>query len=256
VIRVTAPAIRVVEHNVVTFRRIWRSYLVSVVTPLLFLTVFGTGVGRLIDRSGELHGPYLSFLAPGLLVGTAMQNGALAGFGPVMGRIRWDPIYESMLHSPLRLVDLLVGELMWIVLRLTVTCGVFLAVVMMMFGASGSWWVLLCWPVAVLTGLAFAAVFMAVAGRAPNGYAYDVLSRVVIIPLFMFGGVFFPVQRLPAPLRWVVELTPIGHGTALARAVITGASSGAVLLHVAVLAGYTIGGFMIAAREFKRRLSA
>jgi lipooligosaccharide transport system permease protein len=249
----TAPAIRVVEHNVMTFRRIWRSYLVSVLTPLLFLTVFGIGVGRLIDRSGQLPGSYLSFLAPGLLVGTAMQNGALAGFGPIMGRIRWDPIYESMLHSPLDVADLLAGELIWIALRLTVTCGVFLAV-MMMLGTGGSWWVLLCWPVAVLTGLAFAAVFMAVAGRAPNGYAYDVLSRVVIIPLFMFGGVFFPVQRLPVPLRWVVELTPIEHGTALARAFVTGSSGGAVPLHAAVLAGYTIGGFVAAAREFKRRL--
>lgn len=252
---VTPPPVRVLEHNVATFRHIWRSYLVSVATPVLFLAVFGVGVGRLIDRTGELRGPYLLFLAPGLMAGTAMQNGALAGFGPIMGRIRWDPIYESMLYSPLGVPDVLAGELLWIALRLSVTCGVFLAA-MAALGAAESWRAVLALPVAVLTGLAFATVFMAVAGWAPNGYTYDVLSRVVIIPLFMFGGVFFPVGRLPGVLRWLVELTPVEHGTALARAVTAGPVGVGALVHLVVLAAYAVCGFLLAGRMFRRRLCA
>lgn len=249
-----APAIRVLEHNVVTFRHIWRSYLVSVITPLLFLVVFGLGIGPIIDRSGMIPGSYLAFLAPGLMVGAAMQGGALAGFGPIMGRIRWDPVYESMLYAPLRVIDVLAGEVLWIVLRLTVTCGLFL-VVMVTLPGDWSGWVVLGLPVAVLTGLAFATVFMAIASVAPNGYTYDVLSRVVIIPLLMFGGIFFPSERLPVVLQRIVELTPLPHGTSLAR---TALASGPVtptdLLHLVVLACYVLGGWLLAYKTFEKRL--
>jgi lipooligosaccharide transport system permease protein len=114
---------------------------------------------------------------------------------------------------------------------------------------------ILCVPVAVLTGLAFATVFMAIAGIAPNGYTYDVVSRVVIVPLFMFGGVFFPVDRLPAIVRWVVELTPIAPGTELARTALAGGPvHGVDVLHLGVLLVYFVGGFLLAHKAFRGRL--
>lgn len=252
----TRPPVRVLQHNIVTFRHVWRSYLASVFGPLLFLVAVGVGVGRLVDRNGGVDGqPYLEFLAPGLLVGAAMQTGALAGFGPIMGRIRWDPIYESMLSSPLVVGDVLRGELLWIVLRLIAGSAVVTAAIGLL-GAFSSAWALLGLPVAVLTGAAFAVVFAAVAGAAPNGYTYDVLFRVVIIPLFVFGGVFYPVDRLPAAARVIVELTPLPHGTALARDLQHGPpTGGAALLHLAVIVAWTAAGWYAARRTFRTRLA-
>ncbi len=248
-------AIRVVQHNVLTFRHIWRSYLGSLLGPLVFLVAVGAGVGTLVD-AGELGMPYLTYLAPGLIVGAAVQTGSLAGFGPIMGRIRWDPIYESMLHAPLRIRDVLAGEMLWIVLRLTVGSLLFFTA-MLVLDVVASPWTVLCVPVAVLCGLSFAALFTAIAGHAPNGYTYDVLSRVVVIPLFLFGGVFFPVDRLPWPLRVVVELTPVPHATSLARATLTGPpAAGLVLVFLAVAATYTAGALLVAHRAFRKRLTS
>jgi lipooligosaccharide transport system permease protein len=252
---VTLPAIRVVQHNLHTFRHIWRSYLSSVVGPLLFLVALGAGVGQLIDQRGGVDGmSYLNFLAPGLMVGVAMQTGALAGFGPILGRIRWDPVYESMLHSPLRIPDVLLGELLWIGLRLTATSSVFLAA-MAALGAAPSWWAVLTLPVAVLTGLSVAAVFTAIAAFSPNGYTYDVVSRVVIVPLLLFGGVFFPFDRLPSFVRVAFDVTPLPHGVALAREFTAGTPTLPSLVgHLAVLVVYLVGGFLLARHAFRKRL--
>lgn len=250
----TAAAVRVVEHNLVTFRHIWRTYLISVLTPVLFLLVLGLGVGGLIDGAGTVPGPYVAFLGPGLIVGAAAQTGALAGFGPIMGRIRWDPVYESMLHSPMRVGDVVLGELAWIALRLLAGATVF-AAVLLTIEPTRTPRVLLCVVVAVATGLAFAAVFMVVAALAPNGYTYDVLSRVTIVPLFVLGDVFFPAERLPAAVRAVAELTPMPHGAALSRAALAGGPfDGAAALHLTVVLGYLVAATALAVACFRRRL--
>ena len=115
---------RVFEHRLLSYKRTFRaSIFSSFLTPLLFLTAMGLGLGGYVDAStqGALGGvPYLAFLAPGLLVATAMQAGSFEATFPIMGGLVWSRIFHAMYATPLTSRDIALGNLLWIVAHRTV----------------------------------------------------------------------------------------------------------------------------------------
>jgi lipooligosaccharide transport system permease protein len=249
-------ALHVIEHNAITFRRIWRSSLTSIVMPFLFLGAMGLGLGSLVSRqTGTVGGvTYLAFLAPGLLAATAMQSGAGDGAWPVMAKMRWNRVYHAMLATPMTVDDLLLGELAWTALRLLYLSSAFFAA-MLLFGTVRSPLALLAVPAAVLTGLAFYAPVLALTGAIRTDVPYTVLFRVGITPLFLLSGTFFPIDRLPAAVQPIAWITPIAHGVALARGFTIGAVEPlTALVHVLVLVGFALAGVLTARLSFRRQM--
>jgi lipooligosaccharide transport system permease protein len=252
-------ALRSLEYWVFQYKRTWRGSVVSTVLfPVLFLAAMGLGLGSLVDSSasGGVDGlPYLVFLAPGLLAATAMQTGVGESTYPVMGALKWIKTYHAMLATPIGVLEVLVGHLLYIAARVLLGSAVFLAV-MGLFGALRSPLALLALPAAVLTGMAFSAPVVAFAATTENDAGFAALFRFVVTPLFLFSGVFFPVQQLPPALELVAYLTPLWHGVALSRGLALGtATAGGVLAHVVYLSAWIAVGGWLAARAFQRRLA-
>jgi len=252
-------ALRSYEYWLFQYKRTWRGSVVSTVLfPVLFLASMGLGLGSLVDSSASrgVDGlPYLVFLAPGLLAATAMQTAVGESTYPVMGAIKWIKTYHAMLATPLGVLDVLVGHLLYIGVRVLIGSTIFLAV-MTAFGAVDSPLALLTLPAALLTGLAFATPVVAYSAVLENDYGFAVLLRFVVVPLFLFGGVFYPVTQLPLVLEQLAYLTPLWHGVALSRELALGtATVGSTLLHVAYLAVWIVVGFAFAVRNYQRRLA-
>jgi lipooligosaccharide transport system permease protein len=255
---VTAPAVHVFEHRLLSYQRTFRGSLFSsFLQPALFLTAMGVGLGVLVNRSGTaaLGGvPYVVFLAPGLLAGTAMQTAAFESTFPVLASIRWVRSYHAMLATPISVTDIVVGQLAWIAVRLTMVAAIFV-LIMTLFGAARSPAILLAIPAAVLTGMAFSAPIAAFSATQDNAEGFNILFRFIVNPLFLFSGTFFPVDQLPAVLHPVAYLTPLYHGVALARQLSLG--SGGVtemLLHAGVLLAFFAIGAWACLVTFRRRL--
>ncbi|HEX8939120.1 MAG TPA: ABC transporter permease [Candidatus Limnocylindrales bacterium] len=253
-----AAGLRVVEHNALVYRRTWTgSILGTVLSPVLFLAAMGLGLGGYVNRAGDaaLGGvDYLAFLGPGLLAAQAMQTAAFETTWPIMGKIVWNKLYEAMLATPLAVPDLLAGELGWLTARLTLVCGVFLAV-LAAFGAIRSPLGLLALPVAVLTGLSFGAPIMAFSATQKRDSGFNVIFRFGVTPLFLLGGTFFPIERLPGLVQPLAWLTPLAHGVALCRALTLGRLEPAdAVVHLAVLVGFVVAGVALARLAFRRRL--
>ena len=250
-------ATRVVEHNALVFRRLWRGSLtVSFFTPLFFLASMGLGLGGLVNlSSGGVGGvPYIDFLAPGLLAAVTMQTAAFECTYPLLGKIQWDHIYDAMLATPLAVRDLLMGEIAWVALRLFLVASIFW-IVMAVFGVAHTPESLLSIPAATLSGLSFATPLIAFTSTQKNDNVMSAIFRIVITPLFLFGGAFFPISRLPGVLQGVAWATPLAHGVALSRGLVLGnLVTKDALLHVLVLLVYTIGGAVIARPLLVRRL--
>jgi len=252
-------ALRSFEYWLFQYKRTWRGSVISTILfPVLFLASMGVGLGTLVDSStsGGVEGhSYLVFLAPGLLAATAMQTAVGESTYPVMGAIKWIKTYHAMLATPLGVLDVLVGHLLFIGARVLIGSTIFLAV-MTAFGAVDSPLALLTLPEALLTGMAFATPVVAYSAVLENDYGFAVLLRFVVVPLFLFGGVFYPVSQLPLVLEQLAYLTPLWHGVALSRELALGtATLGATLLHVAYLAVWIVVGFVFAARNYRRRLA-
>lgn len=244
------------------YRRTWRgSVVVSVISPILFLAAMGVGLGSVVDHGtgggrSALDGvPYLSFLAPGLLASTVMQSASNDSCYPVVGAIKWQKQYLAMLATPLRVIDVMRGHVLWILVR---TAGVAASyiVIMTCFGVVRSPEVIFAWPAATLLGLAFCAPLVAFSAGRERETAFPFIQRIVLIPLFLFSGAFFPITQLPTFLQYIAKITPLWHGTQLCRSFTLGtASLGPVLVHVAYLSAMVFTGLVWAGRVYERKLA-
>ncbi|WP_433726079.1 ABC transporter permease [Actinoplanes sp. CA-051413] len=244
----------VLEYHLVSYRRIWRSsVLSSFVLPLLTMLGFGVGVGAYVT-SGVEGVPYLDWMVPGLIASTAMQVAIGDSTWPVLGGFEWQRIYFGQAAAPLRVADILDGHLAFVVFRTLISCAAFL-VIATAFGTMHSWWAVLTLPIAALVGLAVATPAFAYAATVRIDSYLAVLFRLGVIPMSLFSGVFFPVESLPGLLRWIAYALPLWHGVDLSRAATLGvAPAWSPVGHVLYLALWAGAGWLLAYRAFRRRL--
>jgi lipooligosaccharide transport system permease protein len=183
-----------------------------------------------------------------------MQIGGNEAMYPVMAAIKWLRTYFAMLATPLTVIDVLIGHLAWIALRLVMVTSIYLAI-MAAFGTVHSALAILALPVGVLTGLAFAAPIAAFAATQQNDTGFSTIYRFGLIPLFLFSGTFFPIDQLPGWLQPLALATPLYHGVALCRGLVLGpVALGPAAVHVTYLVVLTVVGFGLATGTYRRRL--
>jgi lipooligosaccharide transport system permease protein len=185
-----------------------------------------------------------------------MNTGLQEASYPVFGSLKWNRIYLGAQASPLRPADIFRGHLMFMTMRIAMNSAI-VTVFVWAFGAARSGWLLLAFPAAVLTGIAFAAPIAAwaITVTAENSFSY--LFRFVMMPLMLFSGTFFPLAQLPGWLRALAYATPLWHGVSLCRASSLGTAAGdplGMLGHAAYLAVLAAAGIWAGARTYRRRL--
>jgi lipooligosaccharide transport system permease protein len=251
-------AVREFRFWLTDYRRTWRgSIYSSLASPVLYLGALGLGLGTLVNHHGtaRLGGvSYLVFLAPGLLAATGMQTGMGEATYPVFGSVKWNKTYQAAVATPLRPADVFHGHLLFVAMRLAMNCAAFLAVAAAL-GAVRSAWSLAALPVAVLTGLAFAAPLEAWSVTRAQDSSFPLIYRFGLIPLFLFSGTFFPISQLPGWLQPVAYATPLWHGVALCRSLSLGTASPAgAAAHLAYLLAMAAAGVAAGNRAYRRRL--
>jgi lipooligosaccharide transport system permease protein len=239
-----------VRRNFLVYRQAWPVFLTGFAEPVLYLFSIGIGVGQMIDGF-ELNGrlvPYAVFVAPGMLAASSMNGALLDSTFGIFFKLRYDKVYDGMLATPLRTVDIARGELVWSLLRASVYSAGFLGVMAGMRLVS-SWWALLAWPATWLIGFAFAGAGMALTTYIRSWQDFEYI-QLAIVPMFLFSATFFPVTAFHGALRWAVELTPLYRGVALVRELTTGAVSADSLWSVAYLLAMGSLGLFVASRRF------
>lgn len=246
------------------YRRTWRGSVVnSFLAPVLYLTALGVLLGKFIDAAGPgraaLSGAdsYLQFVAPGLLAAHAMQIAMGEVLWPVMGMIKWNKAYFGMISTPLRVVDVFGAHMGFVLFRVATTVAAFM-IALTFFGVYRSWWLVLpAFGVQLLIGMAFATPFFAVAAKAQRDSMFAIIFRVVVMPLFLFSGAFFPLANLAEPLQWMARATPLWHGVELTRMCFLDTVHWPMAaVHTAYLAVLTALGGWWSVRRLTRRLIA
>jgi lipooligosaccharide transport system permease protein len=240
------------------YKRTWKGSIVtSFVMPLLYVLAMGVLLGGFVSTGADLEGApsYLAFVAPGLAAAHAMQTATGETTWPVMGNLKWHRTYFAMAATPLSVPDIAAAHLVFVVFRLATTSGVFL-LVMAPFGVFASvWGVLLAWPVLMLVGLAFGGLFMAYSATIRSESAFAIIYRLLVIPLFLFSGAFFPIGNLSPTLEWVARLTPLWQGVDLTRMlVLDQVQPGLAAVHLAYLVVLALVGWWLAAWRLEKRM--
>jgi lipooligosaccharide transport system permease protein len=252
---VDRPVVAVLEYHLVVYRRIWRGTVFSsFVMPLLMFAGFGLSLGTYVDRQATLGLPYLDFIAPGLLAYTAASVAVMECGTMVMNNLQWQKMYHVMAAAPPKVGDIVAGQLGYVMVRVLQSTGAFL-IVMLVFGTVSSLWALAVPLVVVLTGLAFAPAALAFTASVTNQNLMAMMFRLGLLPMTIFSGIFFPVERLPHVLRPLAYLTPLWHAGELTRAATTGLRTAwPVAVHAGYLAVWFAVGFVLARAAFTKRL--
>lgn len=255
---VLAGALRLSDYWAIVYRRTWKgSVVTSFVTPLFYVLAMGVLLGGFIDADpSTLQGAtsYLAFIAPGLVAAQAMTTAFGEMTYPVMGMVKWHRTYFGMIATPLRVADVVLSHLGFVLFRVATTCAVFLAV-MAPFGVFTSVaGVLGAFLVQLLVGMAFATPIHALSAGLKDESAFSLLYRLAMIPLFLFSGAFFPVASL-GWLEVVARVTPLWHGVDLTRMLTLGQVDWALAaVHVAYLVALALAGWFWSLRRLTARM--
>ena len=256
----TPAPVRVWEHSFAIYRRIWLSNVLGAfVQPLLYMLGMGVGVGALVDggtNSELLDGmSYFAFLAPALLATTAMMVSSQEAMWPVVESFMWSYSYRSMAATPLTPGEIVSGVALWQVTRAAIAVtGV--AIVLTAFDETRSLGLLLAIPFGALTGLAFSAPLTAWSSTREREGSFPAIQRFVIIPLFLFGGAFYPIDQLPGWMQPIAKATPLWHGVELCRdAILHRLALADTMVHVGVLVAFVVVGLAVCRVTYARRLA-
>ena len=229
--------------------------LTALGNPVLYLGAMGLGLGALVGQPvGGVD--YLVFVAPGLLVSTVVTMAANWGTWPIMSGFKWEKFYFAAAASPLTPGQVAAGEAAALAVRSGAQALAFWALAVP-FAAWASGWSWVAVVVAVLAALASFTPLMAwSATLTDEGLQFNLLNRFVVMPMFLFAGTFFPLESMPVYLRWIGWISPIWHGTQLARIASYGMANPPLLtaVHVAFLVVLAVGGLLVARRTYTARL--
>ena len=181
------------------------------------------------------------------------MNGAIAECTfNVFFRLNYEKVYDAVLATPLGPGDVALGEIGWALIRGGLYSIGFVAV-MLVLGLVSSPGVVFAVPAAMLVGFTFAAVGMAATTFMRTWQDFD-LVQLVILPLFLFSGTFYPITAYPAALQTLVELTPLWHGVDLLRGLTTGAAQAPAIVHIVYLTVLGAIGLVVVSRRLDRLL--
>lgn len=237
---------------------VWRklaipSLLANLADPLIMLFGLGYGIGAALGKMGGTS--YFAFLAAGFVASSTMYSASFETLYSAYSRMQVQRTWEAIVNAPMTLDDVIIGEWIWAASK-ALFSGLAILLVMAILGYAQFPLAAAAVPVMALIGLAFAATGLAVNALARGYDFFAYYFTLLLTPMMMLSGVFFPAEQLPAAIQTIARLLPLYHGVALVRPLLAGALPAAPLEHLAVLAAYAIVGLYAALALTRRRLLA
>lgn len=248
--------IRVWQRNLAVYRRTWAiSFIPPLLEPVLYLLAFGVGLSALIgsvDYRGE-QVTYVSFIAPALLSINIMYNAFFENTYASFVRMYYQKTFDAMLATPLSLEEVITGEIVWGATK-SVMATALMQSVISLFGLVEYPEGFLVLPLAFLGGIGFGSLGMLFTAIIPHIEMFNLPIFLLISPMFLFSGTFFPLEALPTwiqPLTWLLPLT---HLVEMARALCLGHGRAGLIWNVLYLVAFAGAFFPLALWRMRARL--
>ena len=246
-------AVRMWRRDLTLYRRSWRrNILPNFLEPLLYLLAFGLGLGTYIGTE-ILDVPYAAFIAPGLAASSAMYGAMFEVTYNVFVKMNFEKLYDAVITTPLEPEDVAAGELLWAVTRSFIYGTAFIAVIVALGHAHSPWTIAA--PFALpLIGASMAMAGLIFTALVTNIDRFTYLFNFIVVPMFLFSGIFFPIERLPDAAQTIAWLTPLHHGVEMSRALVLTGDVATAASHAAWLVVFTAVLFPAAIELVRRRL--
>ncbi len=239
-------------RNFKVWRSMWiPSLLGNFCEPLFYLLALGFGLGRFV---GSLAGmPYIVFLASGIICSSAMTTASFEGLYSAYTRMTSQQTWTAMLATPLDVRDIVLGEALWAGTKSLINTSAILIVAAAM-GLVASWHAILALPVVLLAGATFASMALVMTAFARSYEFFLYYFTLLITPLLLLSGVFFPLSAMPPSIQIATQFFPLVHVVEIVRPLMTGGVVQQLWLHLVVILIYGGGAWTAASHFMRRRL--
>ncbi len=249
-------SLRVWQRNRDVFLVTWKTNLVPpILEPILYLVAFGLGIGALVREvpyRGGMIG-YTAFIAPGLLATQVMFQSFFENTFNTFVRMYYQRTFDAIVTTPLSLEDVMAGELLWGATKGTIACCVMM-VAISFFGLLHYPHALVIVPFSFLAGLFFAGIALCFTAIVPQIDSFNFPVFLLVMPMFLFSGTFFPLDVLPGWARLLAEVLPLTHVTRIMRDASLGSFHPDLLWDLLYLLIVTIPVVYLGIRLMKKRL--
>jgi lipooligosaccharide transport system permease protein len=242
----------VLVREVVNFGSYWRSTTFSsTVEPTIYLLAFGFGFGTLVSTVQGLD--YVEFVGSGTVATAVLFSSVFPSMFGTFVKYKFQRTYDAMLAAPVDTEEVVTGEALWVAARAG-TYGVVPMLVAMVFGLDPSPGMLAVPLIAFLAGFGWACFGILVSALAKAIENFNYVTSLVVTPLFLVAGTFFPIDELPEGAQAAAQLNPLYHCVELVRHAIFGFEPGADAIHLLVLVGFALVFWRLAINRMERKL--
>lgn len=240
------------KRNLLVWRKLAiASVLGNIADPLLYMLALGYGLGSFIGDVGGM--PYIAFIGTGMVCQSAMFTASFEGMYSAFSRMHVQRTWEGIINAPIALDDVMLAEWIWTGSKAVLSTTAILAVIMVL-GFGHTWLALWVLPLGFLVGLCFGAFGLVMNSLAPSYDFFTYFFTLVLTPMLLLSGVYFPVEQMPGWLATAANVLPLKHAIDLARPLMTAQVPQHVLLHVGVLLLYAAAAYYVALALTRRRL--
>lgn len=254
--RVSPLSFRVWQRNADVFRTtILINFIPPLLEPVLYILAFGFGLGSLI-KTVPFQGrqiSYLAFMAPGVVSVAVMYQSYFETTYTSFVRMYYQRTFDAIIATPLLVEDVIVGEWLWGATKSVMACTIMLAGISL-FGLAHWPSAALVIPLAALGGLLFSALGLVTTSLVPQIEQFNLPTFILIFPMFLFSGTFFPIDVLPPWAIDVAWLLPLTHISSLIRGACLGEVPPHMLAGIGYLVAMTLAAAGLALVLMRRRL--
>ncbi len=214
-------AFRVWQRHWLVYTKLYKtSFALNFAEPALYLVAMGLGLGSFVK---DIHGqPYIRYIAPGIVASSSVFAAVYECTYGTYIRMTFQKTFDAILATPVGLDDLIAGELLWGATK-SVIFGITITIVVALFGLVDSPLILLAIPFIFLGGLIFAGLSVMFGAIVPGIDSFSYFYTLFMTPLFLFSGIFFPLDAMPRVVADLAWFTPLYHLVVVCRACSSGA---------------------------------
>ena len=213
-------AFRVWQRHLTVYTKLYKSSIaLNFVEPILYLAALGLGLGAFVQQINGV--PYIQFIAPGIIASSSMFAAIYECTYGTYVRMTYQKTFDAILATPVNIDDLVAGELLWGATK-SLLYGVIIIIVIALFGLVDSPLIVLAIPVLFITGLIFAEISVIFTAVVPGIDSFNYFYTLFMTPMFLFSGIFFPLDNLSSVVTKIAFFTPLYHLVNICRALASG----------------------------------
>ena len=198
------------------------SMIGNLLDPLFYMLALGYGLGSFIDEINNIS--YIAFIATGTVCYGTLNSATFEILYSTFSRMHVQKSWDAILITPVRMIDIVNGEILWATTK-SVLSGSAIMLVMFALNILNLKQMFFIFPLLILIGITFSCMGFVITSVSKSYDFFMYYFTLVITPMLLISGVFFPTEKMPIIIQNVSEFLPLKNAIDIVRFIVFDQSS-------------------------------